>query len=290
LGRWNRLWPSWPSDEWIESVGGKHIVIQPAELEVKRLHKLEFDVRSWACQLLAANSDEDDLEVGMSLEGHITYVDSVVETLMVSNKAARRTRSGNALQLGVDIIMKSLLFARRLRDRAQIADTVQQAVASLPAPLRKLAMQTMDEQWLVLPSSSALQRFQLSCGVGLMLFRRYMLDGFNGNKYFFADSSPQGGSDWLIIKLQHISADNLLAKLQAVKRLVSFACTAGLPADDDEPELLVPTEERAELASAIQANIVVQTLPPVALGLGHTALQDKAAACMYALFPRVGVV
>ena len=66
----------------------------------------------------------------------------------------------------------------------------------------------------------------------------------------------------LVIELQHISADKLLATMQAVKRLVSLACTAGLPADDDEPELLEVTEERAELASAIQANIVVQTLPP----------------------------
>ncbi len=39
----------------------------------------------------------------------------------------------------------------------------------------------------------------------------------------------------------------------------------------------------------LKEKIVVHTLPPVALGLGHTSLEDKVAALLYAAFLEVSL-
>jgi hypothetical protein len=58
--------------------------------------------------------------------------------------------------------------------------------------------------------------------------------------------------------------------------------------DDSEPELRHKRVDRAALWQLMKRLVVVLTFPPVALGLGHTSLEDKVAAFMWALFLEVG--
>ena len=55
-------------------------------------------------------------------------------------------------------------------------------------------------------------------------------------------------------------------------------------ADDDEPCLAHERVERAALYVVLKANATLITYPPVALGLGHTSLEDKVAALLWAIF------
>ncbi len=48
--------------------------------------------------------------------------------------------------------------------------------------------------------------------------------------------------------------------------------------------MTAPPLDRASLYRVLKQKIVVRTLPPVALGLGHTSLEDKASALMFAIF------
>lgn len=56
LGRWQRLFPEWPTDQWIEDHCNHHQVLQPVTLSSDRLDTLAGDLRAWSTHIVASTS------------------------------------------------------------------------------------------------------------------------------------------------------------------------------------------------------------------------------------------
>jgi hypothetical protein len=56
LGRWQRLFPEWPADEWIAEQCNRHEVLQPVSLLADRLETLASDLRTWSTPIVASAS------------------------------------------------------------------------------------------------------------------------------------------------------------------------------------------------------------------------------------------
>eukprot|EP00969_Alexandrium_andersonii_P237231 10471929-Alexandrium_andersonii.AAC.1 len=150
-----------------------------------------------------------------------------------------------------------------------------------------MARTCMDEGWLKLPSAATLNRFQLVFDVGFMLWRRQTVAPLDCARYGFADSSPQGGRDWFMVKVQWIDVASLVSTMHAVQSLVADA--ALLPdSSDEDAEMPERTIDRPDVAEQVRSAIHVMSLPPVALGLGRATLTDKASALLYALYLESG--
>ena len=113
-------------------------------------------------------------------------------------------------------------------------------------------------------------------------------------RFGFADASPQGKRNWLVIRMQAIEKSKLLEVMDAAHRLAVDAAQHQEAADcDDYPALPDEEEEdqklnRVELADVIFQNMLMQTLPPVALGLGKSRVVDKVAAFIYSVCLEAG--
>ena len=110
-------------------------------------------IRQISCKIVSFNvhpGDEDggDGETGMALESHVRYVDAIVDGLR---------RPPVVAKFGVDSLMRCLLLSRRLRDRSKLAETVEKACQLLPALVRDLALRTLRDGFLQVPSPAHLQ-------------------------------------------------------------------------------------------------------------------------------------
>ena len=277
LGRWARVFPDWPPADWVQDVRGKRHHHGNHSLSVHSLETLARDLRRWSIPLLANLPDDDEGETVMKLERHVAYLDAVVAGTRKADADKDESRKH---------VIQCLLLSRRLRHQGQLAPTVQKAVGLLPQSLRELAGTCVTEGWLQIPSASSLQRFQLTFDVALMLLRRRDMAA-DVIRYGFADSSPQGKRDWFIAKVHSIKRADLVSVMHSVRSLVSDAAQQ-IVLDDDAPMLGDAVMDRALLADHICSSIQSATLPPVALGLGKTSVEDKAAALLYALFLETG--
>ena len=79
-------------------------------------------------------------------------------------------------------------------------DAIDRAVSLLPETYALLLHQLHDNGVFKLCSAASLQRHQLTLDVCLCMYRRMYLSAQTGSRYLFADSSPQGHRDWLIVK------------------------------------------------------------------------------------------
>ena len=216
----------------------------------------------------------------MVLESHVRYVDAIVDGLRCSPTA----------RFGVDTLMRCLLLSRRLRDGSKLAETVEKACELLPSLVRDLALRTIHDGFLQVPSRASLQRFQLAFDVGVMLWRRKLATAADGPacRYGFADSSPQGGRDWLIVKTCIIQSSKIVEVMEVVFELANDAAVEAWRLQSDEPVLPDSELRRSDLFETIRDNMLTHTSPPVALGQGKSTVQDKAAALLYTLFLELG--
>ena len=286
LGRWQRLWPHWPSEEFVAAQRGQHHVDKmpggPGGTS-QRLRSLADDLRTWAPDLIGKHQDDEDKasEVTMGLERHVRVLDALV--------FEQCSRPG-AKQFSAEVLVKSLLYSRQLKDQSSYAETIRGAIKLLPPTLRSLAISCIDDADFPSPSPSTLNRFQLFFDTALMLYRRraYDNDAKKRVRFLLADSSPQGFYDWLIVKMQIISVEDMRSIRDAVRRLAEAGAQEAVFDDEDEPDLHEDGVDRAELAALIDDAMVEQTLPPVALGVGRAGAESKAAAFVYALFLETG--
>jgi hypothetical protein len=291
LARWPRIFTEWPPAEWISNHAGKHYAPRnTAVVSTSMLQTLSADLRGWAPRIVSDTMDGDDDEddggrTVMRLEQHIRWLDDVVSNM----RQESRMRGGHQQVTDEDVchVIRCLLFSKRLRQQTQVAESVEKALQLLPLGLREMALQPLDRGWLQIPSASSLQRFQLSFDVGFMLWRRAHLSTMPAARFGFADASPQGGRDWFLIKVHTIENSKLVELMEAVTSLHKLHAMAVLN-NEDEPMLIMGEVDRVQLADLIFDTIKVSTSPPVALGLGKTSLQDKAAALCYAFFLECG--
>jgi hypothetical protein len=106
-----------------------------------------------------ADDADEQGELVMRLESHITYLDSLQHSLHMPSKQMRTSKHGAAKQFGVEFLIRALLLARRLRQQSQLASTVSQAVTLLPPALRDAALRCLSE----VQSRSIFDKFWARC-------------------------------------------------------------------------------------------------------------------------------
>ena len=189
-----------------------------------------------------------------------------------------------------------MLLSHRLKNGGTLEEHIYKTIQMFPASLQAAARDCLSEGSLKVPSSSTLQRFQLIFDVGWMMYKRSLHDAARkaGEKwvhYGFADSSTHGHRDWFIVRVISILESKLAVVMDAVRELVSLAAQVRSDegSDDDYPELTEDmSAQRIRCADVIHENMTSSISPPVALGVGHTKLEDKAAALLYAVFLECG--
>ena len=125
---------------------------------------------------------------------------------------------------------------------------------------------------LTKPAAST-RRFALYLlDVGFMLYWKEFHEKNTGNMYYYwmADSSPQKGYDWLNSGCYCVRASSAKACLDAVRSLGSGR------------EL--PEHEIGELSRLLLDEVFFHYLPPVVLGKGAAAVEQKLAGWTYALW------
>ena len=224
----------------------------------------------------------------MILEAHVHFLEGVADGIIQNTREPRRSKTGAAQQYGAAFLMRSLLLSRRLRDQSTLAGTVLLAINLLPPGLRDLAKSLVDAGAICIPSQSTLQRFQLVYDVGIMMWRRSLCGGEAVCRYGFADSSPQGGRDWFLVKTACIKSSQIVTVMEAVHELAVDGAMQATQMEGDEPELPESTTRRTELFHLIESSMYTLTSPPVAFGQAKTCLQDKAAAFLFTHFLESG--
>lgn len=298
-GRWHNLvssaswphpwWRGWPDVEW--ATQQRNLFWKP-DVEFAptpaQLHVVARNLRMWAPHILEAD-DESRLD----LEQTVRILDSWHFSLADPNATMQSTGSGRQRRYTATFLLRVVIAAFALRDKAKLKEVVaQQLLPLMPPGLRDLATQALGTHWHI-PRFNTRLCLMLDCA--LMLHRRHTMDAEGPlamTRYGFADSSPQGDRDWLISKVRCIPTAELGAVFAATVELTADAAEmeqARRCPSDDEPELPPATLDRKALFRVLKENAMSLTCVPTALGYGRTSLMDKCGALLYSYFLEVGL-
>ena len=122
----------------------------------------------------------------------------------------------------------------------------------------------------MIPSRTTLRRAQLRLDTAFMLTQKQAtVSAGPVIRFSWADSSPQVGRDWLIIK-ERIPLDALIHTTCACNELVRAGAA-------------LTRDERSGFNMVLAQNVRERVLPPVAMGSGKTGIEHKVAAMLHAL-------
>jgi len=179
---------------------------------------------------------------------------------------SRVGQGGAPFKYKVQALLKGLQLAQLLRN----ASSLPQALVSA---LEYTARGTLEEN-VTAPSGSTLSRARLVADMLLCLQRQEawarsgLLQG-NALIYLTADSSPQGGRDWLLVEEDTVCADELLR------------VAASIEGGDIDPA--------ADFARQLQGLIEVgRVLPPSIVGSGCTSVAHKTHSVLHQIKLEVG--
>ncbi|OLP77241.1 hypothetical protein AK812_SmicGene42716 [Symbiodinium microadriaticum] len=127
-----------------------------------------------------------------------------------------------------------------------------------------------------LPSGSVLSRRQLVVDCAFACFWRQLLADHDGCLYLWADSSPQGGVDWLLSIIVLIKRENLEEVAEAADALQGSAerFVAACELDDTHAMMQIAQQRHAcglVLTKGMQRHRQI----PMALGSGRSSLEHK---------------
>lgn len=181
--------------------------------------------------------------------------------------------------------IRCLLLARLLRDRAQLEKLVANGVAAGIA-LKSCTPDSAGNQdfWRErtlanarYASAAQLSRSQLQVDAAFLCWwKDRMLQAGTGPIYLWMDSSPQGGSDWLLTMMDVIDSEHVWECAEAVRFLVASQDTFREAKGKDERDVMLSiAAERDAQARLLGKRIVRHSQAPMALGSGATSLEHK---------------
>ena len=320
LRRWCSRWPwtSWPDLAWSSQYSGLHVAHPPAAaaIDLQSLKQIASNIRRWAPAVLRDGGEDDDGS-RLSLERSVKYLDAVVHGLTSGSRQSKD--SGGALRFRAEVLLRSVVVARKLRQRGKLSELMSDhMVPLLPEPLQPLLRKLEAEGLWRTASKSTLQRHQLVLDVCLCMYRRAFLNrtAAPAARYIFADSSPNAGRDFLIVKYRVWPEVSMDACIDAILQLLhsrSDSRNSLLPVpdsdeddqahihvqdlgshmdeDDGLPELArrpAAVADRPSLFKVLKSSYIEYQCVPVNIALGFSSTQDKAAALAHAVFMECG--
>ena len=296
LSRWHgalQVFREWPDQRWGKATAGKHYERVSKPAGCSDVVSLATDLRRWAPRIVCddADSDEGPNDELQLLEKHLQTLDAMAAELSGT--------SASGVQWGVQkpnyagcVLLNTVLAAREMKSAADFNGAMLLTFfAFLPPTLQSFAREAVSNNTLNLPTWDS--RLVMIVDTALMLYRRRHVALAPAARYGFADSSPQAGHDWLIMKIRTIQDTHVVSAFEAMSLLARDAKAAvaeeDAMEDHDEPELAHKRPCRAQLYDKLKRAVAEWTLPPMALGLGHTSLPDKVGLLVFAIFLEVSL-
>ena len=230
-------------------------------------------LQDWATSILDPYSMDDEMfsEMQLFLEEMVLKLKTFGGSLCVAQHNRQKRTSH-------DSVVRALCTCLNLRNKSQLSPTILSAVAAF--------FPGMDpDMHIEIPSGGSLSRRQLLVDAAYACYWRDLLLQHDGPLYLWADSSPQGGVDWLLSIVALIRKDDLEAVVEAANRLQESS-KHFLPAYevDDKDAMLRIAAQRHESGQLLATAMKLHRQIPMALGSGASSLDHKARCICRKMF------
>ena len=229
-------------------------------------YTLAHRLQHWAADILERHSSDD---ADFAAE-HLFLEEMVLKLQAFSSVASMNSnRSGRKQPKSHDSVVRALCACLNVRDRSKLQPFVLEGM--------KAAFPGFDaDVHCDLPSGSVLSRRQLVVDCAFACFWRQLLADHDGCVYLWADSSPQGGVDWLLSIIVLIKRENLEEVAEAADALQGSAerFVAACELDDTHAMMQIAQQRHAcglVLTKGMQRHRQI----PMALGSGRSSLEHK---------------
>ena len=284
LARWTRLWPDFPSPDWHPRPPDARPPVDLSSYAItRRAAALATKLVSWAPAILDSfiGDSQRAATEKQELEHEVLWLRALAGQSHPTSQPSKRWSSQEAV-----------LFFRAascLKD-LQSLPTVVAALGA--AQLASEGHDTGAEPWEEhvhnkgverAPSASTLRRLSFGIDAAAMLWERTRRSTLScATSYGWADASPQGGRDWLLIKVVTHRREPGDRSRPSMADLLRQATMLTVPADTSATGLTAAEQEaRAAAVRVLRENFTARVLPPTALGLKRANLAHKAAALVH---------
>ena len=244
--------------------------------------KLAEFLRTWSSVILNQIEDEDArMECQMAMEEHVLRLDNM-------HKAAEAGQNSRT-QRSKESLLRALCASMYLRDRSKLAETFRLTLGCVAGLQEAIGMGVIPK----LPSASQISECQIQIDAAFCCFWKNKFESWRRDCliYMLADSSPQGGTDWLLSQMRVIETKNLQEVVEAqdylhkswaeLKGLVSESISEAAPLAADSQRVEEITQERHAAGIFLRTHIIMHRQIPMALGSGAGAANlDQKLVCM----------
>ena len=253
-----------------------YVPVPSLEFRTADAMRLARFLKNSACDILAPHSLDDDTfqATQLSLEEAVLKLETFAGVWQAKSAIPHARHN----QHSHDKIVKALCACLNLRSKADLGATVCMALDALFPGLS-------DDLKAKLPSGSSLSRKQIFVDSAFCCHWREILAKHRGPIYVWADSSPQGGVDWLLSIIRIIKQEQLETVVDAADFLVesvegflaAYAC-------DDKQTMASIAHKRHSQGCYLARSVVTHRQIPMALGAGSTSLEVKARCMLRKMF------
>ena len=217
----------WPDATWKSENAGKHLPPQsPTVLDMAKIKQIASHIRKWVPAVLSIQDDDEEAREAekLSFESCLTYLDGlqVAAAEATTGSCGSPCPGGNRAVAAFkpEFLIRCVLAARQLRHKQNLKSViVDNFIPLLPQMLRPHLHRMLEDGRFKFPSKASASRHQLVVDTAFSLWRQKFLSPRAGFRFLFADSSPQGGRDWMIVKYRFLAADLLLDTFSTVLKL-----------------------------------------------------------------------
>ena len=323
LGHWrsnHHIFRDWPplntaAADAADDVGSAIEHVTPA-----RIRQIADNIRQRSELVLASAIDAEE-QAGMEVElaSDVSVLDLLADALEPRSSTTQRRLRHKAIEL-----IATLRQAAFLKQRKGLLESLRGSIElTVPALLRPMFHARLTEPG-VIPSEKSVRTARFIFDVAFAMYWRQRNDAAQSSArpspiYLWADSSPQGGRNWLMIQTHELAHSTSVAGLaHAVDTLAAIdpnPAECGDGHDDesttdsdrdeegeadndsgefgleiDDGDMFVPAPSgtacyarRKRLTRTVCRAFRWHCLPPVCLGSGRESLQDKCSALLHAM-------
>ncbi|CAE7204740.1 unnamed protein product [Symbiodinium sp. CCMP2592] len=255
------------------------------ELTGEAASRLMSDLRQWAPAILGQTDLEDRGQVQLSLEEHVTRLSHFLASEQQIRDptlfgAARHT------QIDVDKLISSFFASMHLKNRRMLPETLSLALRTMPA----FGGVSVNEALVKIPSGASLQRAQLLVDTAYMYFWQEKLMSLSQGHcqnviYLWLDSSPQGGTDWLLSIMKILRRKDLHRCKTAADQLeLSVRKFEAASASRDSSAMIDIARERHQARKVLDECLMLHCLIPSGIGSGAAKVEDKLSSLCRKLY------
>ena len=291
LSHWTRLWSEFPPPEWqgcapAPAVGSIDLSMSAL---VARSASLASKLQNWA-PILLQQAAGDSAALRTELEKEVAWLQAL------GASGSQGAGNGGTSRWSSPAALLYFRAASELKSVQSLPSVIAIVGAAQLASSNKGTAEMVSNESLIQgmtanngvkpPSATTLRRMCFAIDAGAMLLERSKRSRFRcAASYGWADSSPQGGRDWLLTKLASHRWNPEDAQRPGIVDLFKQALLLICSGSEDGRREADPArlELRKNAISILRCSLTLRVLPPAAIGLRRANLAHKAAAFVHSI-------